>query len=1239
MLPRRFHARVLAACCLLPLVTTAAPHKVELAGNPLGVLPYFEYVRAFNANTAVNVAIDPTRFPAISGHTCNIFVVAHKSASGWVSSPALVDVTPGGAVSHLFNGATIQANTVQVAAASTLNANAGAGLGVPYDVVFDCDANGLLSDADYIDGLGGEAGLYMVNDTSALGPHAVTHVTYELDSTVAASFGIPGDMLGEDLFFPTNVASMGKLPLVVLGHGNTHYFTWYDHIGTHLASHGYVVVSHENNITPGPVAAAGTTLGHTDAFIDQAAAGAIASGALAGHIDAHRIVWIGHSRGGEGVAIAYDQLFDGTAMPAPVHYNRHDVRLISSMLPTDTYGTDIANPHDANYHLWTASGDWDVLGSADCNGCQTFHLAERATGYKQSTIVQGTGHGWFHNGPGDAEFLGSCAIGRAQTHQVQLGYLLPLIQHYVEDNVPALDFLTRQYERFRPMGVSSVDPCVVVTNEYRNGAAVGNFVIDDYQAEDANNLSSSGGSVTFNVENLTEGRLDDGNTNFTWAASDPFNGATQDGPNDTGRGVVFDWTGTNRFYQWQVVAGGNDFSRFKYLSFRGAQGTNHPNTLFELGDLTFTVTLLDGSGGASHINIGAYGGGLEEPFERSQPSGDFGWHNEMETVRLRTTDFANNGSGIDLGNIVAVRLDVGPSFGSSSGRIVIDDLMLTSDLSPRSFTIIEPSMTQPTFAGSSVTGSPVLVRLSGAAQLDVSPANLAISVDGVPLSPAQIPVPATQVAGETWAVISPGPKPKGCYAMTATLTTPTGIAAIEPQSLCYADDETHAFDRVLAIDQTNSMNFDGTTGLSSPAKMEAAKAAAKFFVDLSNPIDQIGVISFQRRDQDGDGTIVDPDELAEPQFSLVAAGEGANDQRPAARAAIDHIFPDTSPGFFGPETSAGAGLVEARDMLNAVAMPGHTHNIVLLTDGLENYPPFWTAAGPGGPLQPDFAAGTVRVDTLGIGQDADDELLQDMAAQTGGEFRNLNEGSGSFFLLSRMADYFKSIDESMRGEQRFFYAEGLPEKIVQAGSRIWHAGYFDVEPSLDWMTVAFHSDQKDAVSVQLLPPGASAPLVIAPPGTTLRVDSRHSVYRVRAPKAGRWQYLVSTRGRATEFFAVASAPTSLVAKLVRGDLRRSAGGVWQIPLHVWIADRQSVRGASVSGYVRAPDGKKSPLRLIEAGNSVYGLDFAAKIPGAYYIHLEASGLSNSGAAFTRRLSTSIIVPGQRKRNPQPGERR
>lgn len=1250
----------LAAICLSsPLSATAAIVKTELAGNTLAQYPFFEYVRAFNVDAPVRVAIDPTRFPGIVGLTCDAFVVAHKTPSQWLADPTLVDATPGGALARTFVAGTIQANTFEVAPASSLGAMAGAGLGVGYDAILDCNRNAVLDDGDYIDGLEDQAGLYMVHDTTAPGPHAVTETVYNLDASVAGGFGIPGDKLGQDLYYPTNIGAMGRLPIVILGRGNGHDYRSYDHIGNHLASYGYVVMSHDNNTEPGPGNAALTTLGHTDAFIAQAEAGAIAGGALVGHLDARRIVWIGHSRGAEGVAIAYDRLFDGTSTPA--NFSRADVRLVSSMLPTDFTGTANANPHDANYHLWTASGDSDVNGSAgdicdDSDGnplelCQTFHLHERATGYRQSTVIQGTGHAWFHDDGGNPWFTGPCALDEAKTHLIQLGHLLPLVKHYVEGNVPALDFLTRQYESFRPIGVPAGDPCIVVSHEYRNGSPIGNVVIDDYQSNPATNLGSSGAGVAFDVQNLVEGRLDDNNTTFVWTPTDAFNGATQAGASDSfttrsddSRGVVFDWSGTDRFYEWQVPAGSRDFAKFRHLSLRGAQATRHPNTTAVLGDLTFSVALRDGNGVVARIGIGAYGGGLEEPYQR-----DGGWHNEMETIRIRTTDFLANGSGLDLANIVAVRLDVGPSFGSNEGRVVIDELMLSNDVSPLGLTILEPTTARPAYAGTSVAGNRVLVRLYGVG-LDLSPGNMTISVDGTPLTPAQIPTPAAQVGGETWVVIAPGPKPDGCRDLAVALTVPAGVGASQPQSLCWADDESRVFDRVLAIDQTNSMHYDGRTGVASTAKMEAARAAAKFFVDLSNPADRIGVIGFQRRDQNENGTVVDPDELAEPKFALIAAGEGINDQRPNARTAIGLISPDTDPGFSGPETSPGAGLIEARTMLDASPVAGHERNIVLLTDGLENYAPFWTRAGPGGPLRPVFDADNIRVDTVGIGGDADDNLLQDIAATTGGQFRNLNEGAGSFELLSRLSDWYKSVDEDVRGEQRFFYAEGYPTTFVTTPGTTTHvrrlrAGYFDVEPALDWMTVAFHTDVDHAATVYLLPPGGTTPIAIAPPGTTLRTDPKHAVYRIRTPVAGRWTYLVDAHDTAAEFFAVASGPTALTARSGPRQLERRPTGDYLMPLRVWIADRQSVRGASVTGYVRRPDGVKTTVTLRDDGLSmdgsaddgIYGLGFAATIPGAYYVHLKATGISNTGVPFERHPWTSFLLPDARKRPIQPGE--
>src|ERR1700732_5027700 len=99
---------------LQPLSASAAIIKTEFAGNSLSQYPFFEYVRTFNVNAPVKIAVDPSRFPSIVGHTCAIYVVNHKTPSDWASNPTLTDVRAGGATTQTFSGTNIQANTFQV---------------------------------------------------------------------------------------------------------------------------------------------------------------------------------------------------------------------------------------------------------------------------------------------------------------------------------------------------------------------------------------------------------------------------------------------------------------------------------------------------------------------------------------------------------------------------------------------------------------------------------------------------------------------------------------------------------------------------------------------------------------------------------------------------------------------------------------------------------------------------------------------------------------------------------------------------------------------------------------------------------------------------------------------------------------------------------------------------------------------------------------------------------------------
>jgi hypothetical protein len=677
--------------------------RPQLAGNPLTTFPFFEHITTVNRQESVHLAIDP-RFSYIEGKTADVYVVASKTATEWATNTALVDARGAPqAVTFPVGATSIQQNTFQIDAGLLLGPDEAAGsndtrTAIGYDVVIDFGQDGVFTEGvDLLDGYDEEqAGFYVArnmtlggrNTAPTAGPHAVTQATYT-----------GGSFLGQKVYYPSNVASLGDLPLVVVSHGNGHSYLWYDHISFHLASHGYIVMSHQNNTVPGSHTAALTTLQNTDFFLGNLAT--ISGGILANHVDSHNMTWLGHSRGADGVVRAYDQLFNNTFTPA--NYTIDDIKLVSSMAPVDfggwSGGSPIlggtgngSHPHNANFHLWVAQADDDVHGCADAPPVYWYTLHERATAKRQSIALYGVGHGDLHDGGGSSVASGPSLIGRATTHEIMRGYVLALVNYHIRGDQGARDFLWRQYESFRPAGAPTSNG-VSVNLMFQDDAASGKYIIDDFQDQSfvSPQLATSGASVTVNALSFVEGRADDVNDSFSNLISDPFNGFTHDEFDGVGHersdsfACVLSFDGNADYdvtYDLTNANGTPNFREFAYLSFRAAQGSRHPLTSAVLEDLTFSVALEDSAGNRSWINIGAYGGGIEEPYQRgnsSPPCGvGNGWNSEYETIRIRLTDFLNNGSSLNLSAVRKVIFGFGPSYGSSLGRIGLDEIELTT---------------------------------------------------------------------------------------------------------------------------------------------------------------------------------------------------------------------------------------------------------------------------------------------------------------------------------------------------------------------------------------------------------------------------------------------------------------------------------------------------------------------------------------------------------------------------------
>ena len=637
--------------------------QVQLAGVETIGFPHFTYVRAFNAGAPVRIAIDPFELPGCVGHHIDVYVTAHRSPAEWVADPTLVDETGGPLLVTPVAGS--RARNVVVLDAGTLNGVTGTTeVGVGYDVVLDFNRNGILDRADRIDGWGAEAGLYVMPNMTKYGPHTPRERLYN-----------GGTLLRQDVYYPAGIAALGQLPVVIISHGNGHNYQWYDHLGKFLASWGYIVMSHTNNTGPGIETASTTTLRNTDHFLRNL--DIIANGALEGHVDKFSIVWMGHSRGGEGVARAYKRLVAGT--PLAKAYGPANIKLVSSIAPTDFLGVNRSNPLGVPFHLWTGGADADVNGCAASDIAQTFHLHDRAQGLRLSTSFHGVGHGDFHDGGGSSVATGPCLIGRVKTHLLMKGYVLPLLKHVLEGNVPCKDYLWRQWESLKPLG-APVGRCVVVDLMYQGGPDTGKRIIDDFQSNPSTVLSSSGGAVEIDAFGYDEGLLNDRNNAFTYSPLDPMNGMTLGGSGDTTAGVVFSWAaGEERAVLFEVRRDIMDVSDYDYLSFRAAQVTRTPPTVAQSGDLTFSVELFDLLGRRSMIQIGAYGGGIEEPYQRGACGVGVGWANEWETIRIPLADFKADGRQLETRGIIAIAFRFGTGFGSAFGRIGLDEIEFTNE--------------------------------------------------------------------------------------------------------------------------------------------------------------------------------------------------------------------------------------------------------------------------------------------------------------------------------------------------------------------------------------------------------------------------------------------------------------------------------------------------------------------------------------------------------------------------------
>ena len=647
--------------CSPPQPTT----EIRLACFPLTIAPYASFVQTFIAGTTVTIAVDPGLTSIQVGATADFFVVAARTTAQWGANDLLTDVR-GAAQPITFASGGISENRFTVTGGQTLSGDGGLSVGRGYDLVIDMDRNGRFSLGDLIDGGDDRAGLWISRDPTGTGPLAVTTLNSYTAVGATAGFTLAR------LWYPTNIGSMAPCPLVVISHGNGHLYTWYDYLGAHLASWGYIVISHQNNTVPGIETSSTTTLQHTNAIIAQQAT--VASGAINGKIDASRISWIGHSRGGEGIVRGYDRIFDGTY--TPTGYGLSSIKFLCPISPTDFLGVNSSNPHAANFMLLWGAADGDVSGTPTSSVTWSFDLAERSVGFRNTVYVHGADHNDF-NCCGFNDFVGptGTAILNAGAQAVAKAFILAGIKYHIEGETAMKEFMWRPSSTLRPTGVVAT---TTIVKELVPPASSSVKSIDTFQTQTSTTLSSCGGTVTSTVANLSEALSRDTDATYTWSTTNPHNGSSRATASDTGRMIAWDWNSAQNM-QWAIPASLGDVSAMDFIEVRVGQGTRHPNTVTLNGGATFSIVLRDAAGIEVRVSSSAQGEAVNRPYQRTGDGTGTGWQNELRTIRLRLRDFQSGGTGINLAQIVAVRIEVGGTAGSAIGRFILDDLQFTKE--------------------------------------------------------------------------------------------------------------------------------------------------------------------------------------------------------------------------------------------------------------------------------------------------------------------------------------------------------------------------------------------------------------------------------------------------------------------------------------------------------------------------------------------------------------------------------
>lgn len=283
-----------------------------------------------------------------------------------------------------------------------------------------------------------------------------------------------------------------------------------------------------------------------------------------------------------------------------------------------------------------------------------------------------------------------------------------------------------------------------------------------------------------------------------------------------------------------------------------------------------------------------------------------------------------------------------------------------------------------------------------------------------------------------------------------------------------------------------SLLVDRSGSMVSSGYVDVTRTTSKLFVDLLQPNDRIGVVSFSDNATDvySDGGLAD-----------LIDGPGINT---AARNAIDGIP-------FGGCTYMGQGLQAARDQL-AGALGNRA--IVLMSDGFDNKGCHSTDTTR--PWAVDVAAGLpagIDVYTCAMGPASDQTKLEQIASLTGGQY---------YFMptIDDLYEIYNYIRSNVSGNGVIVNATStassskIPAYVDCAAEQVVFACQWHTQ-GLNWVGQAPKKGSEIHVYLKT-PNGKVVPSHAS--WVNRRTGENYVIFTVEDPQPGRWQVAVETYG-------------------------------------------------------------------------------------------------------------------------------